>query len=84
MLVEIILEELDFVKITVNEEDLSRKMSELWSDTRLQRIADESDLPLGVIKNMTFIAFIKSDITGKNLMGYKKYQQTLKDKGFDV
>lgn len=36
------------------------------------------------VKEMTFVAFLKSDIAGKDVMGWKQHQKVLKEDGFDV
>lgn len=82
---EIVLERLSYAKITVNREDLTKHMSEIWNDEELSVLSERCEIPLEGLKNMTVIAYIKADIASKrDRMGYAKYREVLKKEGFDV
>lgn len=63
---------------------LTMKMSEIFSEEALIELAKKAVRPLVALKNMTFIAYIKSDIANKDVSGWRQHKQTLKDEGFDV
>ena len=72
------------VWIGVDKAWLTSNMMDIYNVEQLQKISDSSGLPLAVIQNMTVIAFIKSDIANKDIMGYKKYRGVLQKEGYDV
>ncbi len=79
---EIILEELEFVNISI--EDVTRKMKDRFKEEVLIGLASESGIQLSALREMPWIAFIKVDIAGKNIQGYRKYRQKIKDADHDV
>ncbi len=80
----IILKEDEKGKIVVLKGDLTKKMKELWGDEALASLAEQTKIPLVALKEMPWIAFIKSDIANKDIQGYKQHKQALKNEGFDV
>lgn len=80
---EIILKEYPdggFTSIEVKK--LTMKMGELHTEENLIELSKETGLPLAAIKNMTLIAVIKSDIGGKDIMGWKQHEKVLKEDRF--
>jgi len=71
-------------KTTIPRENLMKKMKELWPDEKLAPMAEESVIPLAALREMPWVAFMKSDIAGKNIQGYKRHQAALKKHGVDV
>ena len=70
--------------VSIETSKLTKKMSEIFSEETLVDLAEKVIIPLAALKNMTFIAYIKSDIANKDVSGWKQHKQTLKDEGFDV
>lgn len=66
---------------SIEEDKLTKKMEEIFSEESL--VQTEADMPAG-FRKMPLIAVIKSDIAGKDRMGWKQHQKVLKDSGFDV
>jgi len=60
--------------ISVDKEALLMKVSE--------RFPDDETIP-EQFRNMTLIAWIKSDLDGRHIF-YKKYQDKLRKAGFDI
>ena len=71
-----------FVSIATSK--LTKKMQEIFTEEVLIELAEQVIIPLAGLKNMAFIAYIKSDIANKDVSGWKKHKQTLKDEGYDV
>ena len=69
---------------SIKVEELQKKMEAVFSEEALIELADKAPRSLTGLKNMTLIAFIKSDIADKELMGGKQHQEVLKEDGFDV
>ena len=71
-----------FVSIATSK--LTKKMNEVFTEEALIDLAEKVIIPLAALKNMTFMAYIKSDIANKDVSGWKQHQKTLKDEGYDV
>ena len=70
--------------VSVATSQLTKKMDDVFSEEVLVELATKVIIPLSALKNMTFIAYIKSDIANKDVSGWKQHRQTLKDEGYDV
>lgn len=82
---EIILREYPDGSFTsVEVEKLQKKMKDIFSEEALIGLADKVPRALAGLRNMAFIAFIKSDIAGNNAMGWRQHQKALKEEGYDV
>jgi len=69
---------------SIETETLTMKLGEVLSDEALTELADTVHIPLTALKAMPLIAFIKSDIADKDIMGWKQHQKVLKETGYDV
>ena len=82
---EIILEDYpDGGFMSIEAAKLTMKMSEVFSEDALVELADRVSMSLTGLNAMTFIAFLKSDIAGKDVAGWRQHRQALRDEGFDV
>lgn len=66
---------------SIEEANLRKKMEDIFSEESLAEIAD--DMPPG-FRKMPLIAVIRSDILGKDVMGWKQHKKALEDGGFEV
>ena len=83
-MVDIVLETLPLYRITVDRKDLVKKVKELWSDETLVILSERTNIPLVALREMTWMAFLKRDVAGGDVQGYRKYRGVLKAEGFDV
>jgi len=67
--------------VSVDAENLTKKMEELFTEENL--LAIEADMPTG-FRKMPLVAVIKSDIANKDRMGWRQHQKVLKEDGYDV
>jgi len=70
--------------VSIETERLTKKLGELFSEEALAELSEKTQISLEDLRNTTFIDFIKADIADKDIMGWKRHQQTLKDEGYDV
>lgn len=67
--------------VSIEAAKLTKHVDEVFAEEALIAMEATNDYPPG-FRNMTLIALIKSDLGGKNRMGWEKHKTALKDEGF--